>query len=299
MLHAYLAVSPVSVPIFSLFFSIHVASFTLVYLEKSIEMGADTLLIDEDTCASNAMIRDRKMMQLVASDKVREILYAIAFVPCVTIFVPQGALVCHLYNELFLQEPITPFLHVVRSLYDDKGISSVLVIGGAGDYFDKADTVVMMDCYKCMDVTERAKAIVANNPPQPGDETSNSVPFRSFRPRHVIGNAFSANGKVKVVSRGVVTYGDTELDLSALEQIVSKSQTTAISNALQRLPSVALDARRTLAETVWEIEKIIDEQGLDALAPNQFQGAMSKPRRFEIAGAINRLRRDQSVVQNP
>ena len=189
---------------------------------------------------------------------------------------------------------------MVRSLYDDKGISSVLVIGGVGDYFAVADTVLMMDCYKCLDVTEKAKAIVANNsPPQSDGETLTNAALWSTRHRHVVGNAFNANGKVKVASRGVVSYGETELDLSALEQLVTKSQTTAISSALQRLPTIACDRRRTLPEIIREVEKIIDGEGLNALTPNQFHGTMSRPRRFEIAGAINRLRREQSVVQNP
>jgi predicted ABC-class ATPase len=226
-------------------------------------MGADTLLIDEDTCATNFMIRDAKMMQLVAPDK----------------------------------EPITPFVHVIRSLYDDKGISSVLVIGGVGDYFDVADNVVMLDCYKCLDVTERAKTIVVNARSAEGSSPIVSVAFGTIRSRHLVGPAFAANGKVRVSSKGNISYGDTELDLSALEQLVTKSQTMAISNALQRLPSLALHKHKTLPESLLVLEKIMNEQGLDALTPSQFHGGMSKPRRFELAGAVNRLRRDLSVVQ--
>jgi predicted ABC-class ATPase len=222
------------------------------------------LLIDEDTCATNFMIRDDKMMQLVAPEK----------------------------------EPITPFVRVVRSLYDDHGISSILVIGGVGDYFDVADNVIMMDCYKCLDVTERAKQIVATSAESKLPHTASAcVPFRKFHSRYPIGSVYSANGKVKVYSRSSMSYGETELDLSGLEQIVTQSQTTAISQALQRLPSIATDRNNTLCQVLEALDKVVDEGGLDVLAPNQFHGGMARPRRFELAGAINRLRRDGSVVQ--
>jgi predicted ABC-class ATPase len=222
------------------------------------------LLIDEDTCATNFMIRDDKMMQLVAPEK----------------------------------EPITPFVRVVRSLYDDHGISSILVIGGVGDYFDVADNVIMMDCYECLDVTERAKQIVATSAESKLPHTASArVPFRKFHSRYPVGSVYSADGKVKVYSRSSMSYGETELDLSGLEQIVTQSQTTAISQALQRLPSIATDRNNTLCQVLEALDKVVDEGGLDVLAPNQFHGGMARPRRFELAGAINRLRRDGSVVQ--
>jgi predicted ABC-class ATPase len=70
------------------------------------------------------------------------------------------------------KEPIAPFVRIIRSLYDDCGISTILVVGGVGDYFDVAKNVVVMDCYKCLDVTEQAKQIVANS------KASSSIPHR-------------------------------------------------------------------------------------------------------------------------
>jgi predicted ABC-class ATPase len=151
------------------------------------------------------MIRDDKMMQLVAPDK----------------------------------EPITPFVRIVRSLYDDMGISTILVVGGVGDYFDVADNVVIMDAYRCHDATERAKQIVADSKSQMPHTASAGVPFRPIRPRTLNGMQFAANGKVKVASQSTISYGETELDISGLEQLVSKAQTAAIANALQRIPSIS------------------------------------------------------------
>ena len=92
---------------------------------EAIESGATLLLIDEDTSATNFMIRDKRMQQLVADNK----------------------------------EPITPFIDKARVLYDELNISSVIIAGGSGDYFDIADRVIMMDEYIPFDVTDKAREI--------------------------------------------------------------------------------------------------------------------------------------------
>jgi predicted ABC-class ATPase len=96
---------------------------------EALEAGAELLLVDEDTAATNFMIRDRRMQQLIAKDK----------------------------------EPITPFIDKVRQLYTDYGVSTILVMGGSGDYFDVADTVIAMENFQPEDVTEKAKAIAKAN----------------------------------------------------------------------------------------------------------------------------------------
>ena len=209
------------------------------------------------------MIRDDKMMQLVAPEK----------------------------------EPITPFVRKVRSLYNEKGISSILVIGGSGDYFDVADNVVMMDCYKCVDVTERAKQIVAICSESDSHFSSASIPFGTIRPRYACGDAFKANGKVVARSKAVISYGEVELDVSALEQIVRKSQTSAISLALQTLTKLAPGTTCTLPDVLTDLDKMIEKGGLDALAPGQYNGGLARPRALEIAGAVNRLRSTGGLIQ--
>ena len=227
---------------------------------QSIEMGADTLLVDEDTCATNFMIRDDKMMQLVAKDK----------------------------------EPITPFVNIVRSLYDDHRISSIMVIGGVGDYFAVADNVIVMDCYKCIDKTERAKEIVANS--TSSQSNSEIKTFRAIRPRFVVPDRFSTNGKVKVLSKSTISYGETELDIAFVEQVIAKAQTTAISNSLQSLHRVT-NPNQSLKEALHALDWHMDRDGLDVLAPGKLDGAMFRPRRFEIGSAMNRLRLLKSLHQ--
>ena len=219
----------------------------------------------EDTCATNFMIRDDKMIQLVRPEK----------------------------------EPITPFVRLVRSLYDDVGISTVIVVGGTGDFFDVADTVLVMDSYRCIDATERAKQIVANSTSDSSmpHKASQGVVYQSSSRKRVLkGAAFNPGGKVKTISRSSVSYADTELNLACVEQLVSKSQTVAIVNALQRLPSICDDGKSIL-DTLIDIDRRLDAEGLDALSPGQCHGGMSRPRRFEIAAAINRLRRSGAIYQ--
>lgn len=166
-----------------------------------------------------------------------------------------------------------------------------MVIGGVGDYFDVADNVLLMDCYHCQDATSRAKEIVAtSNAP-----TIPSESFGTIRERVPIFNLYNPNGKVKTVRTGLFSYGDTEIDLSAVEQVVSSCQTTAIASYLQRI--AASSTSQTLLQTLKSIEALLDRQGLDALAPGQFHGGFTRPRIFEVGAAVNRIRRPGSIVQ--
>lgn len=201
------------------------------------------------------------------------------------------------------KEPITPFVRVVRSLYNDKGVSTIMVVGGVGDYLDVADNVVTMDCYQCLDATERAKQIVASYSKQQGTTApiphaaSAGVPFRSTQPRTLVGKAFAADGKVKVLSRSSISYGETQLEIAGLEQLVDKSQTVAIANALQRIPGISSNTRdQSLQDVLSALNQQMDAVGLDALTPGQYHGGMSRPRALEIAGAINRLRTKENNI---
>lgn len=229
------------------------------------------MLIDEDTAANNFMIRDDKMMQLVAAEK----------------------------------EPITPFVRLVRSLYDEIGVSSILVIGGSGDFFDVADNIVVMDCYECHDATSRAKEIAAKSEAAKlvqEDKQHSRTPgtferIRNGGKRFLIGNAYNAGGKVKVMSKIVVSYGETEVNLAGLEHLVSKSQTNAISASLQKVALLGTQGNVPLEQILTQLEQSLEKDGFDALAPGQLNGGLARPRRLEIAGAINRLRRAGNIVQ--
>ncbi len=226
-------------------------------------MGAKTLLIDEDTCATNFMIRDDKMMELVHKDN----------------------------------EPITPFLYKVKAL-SKQGISVILVVGSCGDFFDVADTTILMDSYSCHDVTTRAKQIASSLATNNGALAASRASFGNVTPRCPVGTAFNPNhGKITVRTKTLIAYGDVELDLSGLEQIVSKEQTNSIALALQRLTALESGSKMTIFQVLTQLNALLDHEGLEALTNGQFDGSLARPRTFEIAGAINRLRVNESFVQ--
>lgn len=221
------------------------------------ELGAEALLMDEDNCATNLMHRDAKMMKLVAPG----------------------------------QEPITPFIRTVRKIYQQLRISTILVIGGTGDYFDVADYVLMMDSYHCQDATERAKTIVAKfgSTATALDESEKPLCVTSASPRGIPQPAkMQPNGKVQVSRTGLISYGETEIDLTAVEQVVSTSQTNAISNILQKV--AATSEATSLRDALQSIDEEMDNKGLNTLAPGQFHGGLTRPRMIEAGAAINRLR---------
>ena len=233
-------------------------------ISEAIEVGASGLLLDEDTCATNFMVRDARMQALVH---------------------PRD-------------EPITPFVDRVRALYDELGVSSLIVMGGSGDYFEAADAVIEMKAYQALDVTSRARAIVE------ADKASGvrPAPATALRPpdaRILQRAGFDARrGRrdVKISSRDCeeILYGTTEIDLRGLEQLFDPSQTRVIAGALHLIASKWIDETRSLSEILDEIEHLFDSEGLDGLDPfhrkGHHPGALARPRRFEIAGALNRMR---------
>lgn len=185
------------------------------------------------------------------------------------------------------KEPITPFISVVRSLYADHQISTIMVVGGTGEYFSVADRILLMDCYACEDVTSRAMAIAEQFPS--GGELAKSL-YGSIHNRIPILSSMVPNGKVKSLSRTLITYGDTKLDLLGLEQIVSIAQTNAIASALQKL-SCESSRDMPMKNVLEELQSDLDNGGLGVLDPGSLHGQLAQPRLFEISGAINRLRR--------
>ncbi len=230
---------------------------------EALEVGTGVLLLDEDTSATNFMVRDARMQALV-----------------------------HKENE-----PITPFVDRVHDLYDKLDVSSVLVMGGSGDYFDMADNIIMMRDYLPHDVTTEAKKIARRHPSQRRNESSSTLvpPL----PRIPLANSFDASrGRrdVKISAKGVrhILFGTESIDLQRVEQLVDWSQTDAIGYAIYLAASRFMDGRKTLREIIDAIDTFFDEEGLDELDPfrrgDEHPGCFARPRRHEIAAAINRLR---------
>ncbi len=224
---------------------------------EALEVGTRVLLIDEDTSATNFMIRDHRMQELVAKER----------------------------------EPITPFIDKVKHLYKDLGVSTVLVIGGSGDYFDVADHVICMVDYIPQDVTAAARDIAtkyrAERRPEGGEG------FGSIVERVPLARSFDASRgrrEVKISSKGLqsIAFGTHMIDLGSVEQLVSVSQTRAIGDAIY-YATKHMDGHRTLKQIVEMVLSAIEDKGLDVLSP-RLVGDYARFRGLELAAAINRLR---------
>lgn len=236
---------------------------------EALEAGTKLLLLDEDTSATNFMIRDRRMQSLISKDK----------------------------------EPITPFIDKVQQLLKGHGVSTILVMGGSGDYFDVADTVVAMDNYMSDDVTEKARLVAQEIPT--GRQSEGGKQFGQITPRIPIPNSLDpSRGKrdvrLKVRDIDEVAFGSEDIDLGAVEQLVSKDQLRAIALAMVYAKQHYINGKKTLPEILNAVMVDIQTQGLDILtntvAPNP-QGDLALFRPLELAAALNRLRTLQVVVR--
>lgn len=226
---------------------------------EALEAGADVLLVDEDTAATNFMIRDVRMRRLIPARK----------------------------------EPITPFLDRVRQLYEQRGVSSVLVVVGAGDYLDVADTVIQMDEYRPHDVTEKAAEVVRALPL--GDAAPRDVgPWPAAVPRIPLPSSLDPRRgrraeRVRSIRTRAIEFGEEEVDVSLLAQLVDPAQCRMVADVLLVLSRDLCDGRCSVAELLDLIEAQIEEQGLSSVVSPGF-GDRARARRLEIAAALNRLR---------
>ena len=224
---------------------------------EAVELGCPLLLIDEDTSATNLMIRDARMRALVAQDK----------------------------------EPITPFVDRIGGLFRDRDVSTVLVMGGSGDYLDVADRVLMMDTYTCHDVTDRAREVVSDMPRERDDVDG----FPAVAPR--VPARYSGGGdrpRTKASGTDTVTIDKHHVDISDLEQVVDYGQTEAIAWMLRGLARDFFDGEVSLAAALSRMESMIDEgKGLDSVqrfGAKPRPAMLARPRRVDLGAAVNRFR---------
>jgi predicted ABC-class ATPase len=230
---------------------------------EAIEAGATGLLLDEDTSATNFMVRDARMQALVSRE----------------------------------HEPITPFLERVRELHDALGVSTVLVMGGCGDYFDVADCVIMLREFQPRDATREAREIASRKPTGRQVEAVSALIGVTERIPHP-GSFDASRGRreVKIDARDLdqIRFGSDDIDLRHVEQLVDRSQTRAVGFAVHLAAQRFMDGEATLREVIDRLEEFFDREGLDELDPFHRPGRhprnLARPRRFEIAAAINRLR---------
>ena len=222
---------------------------------EGIESGTKLFLIDEDTSATNFMIRDSVMQQLVSKDK----------------------------------EPITPFIDVARSLYKQKGLSTILVAGSSGDFFDIADLVIQMDNYEPYEVTKKAKAL-SRGITNVNENLKVDIDFNRVILKGTIES--SPKGvKVKTLGKDGISINKENIDLRAVEQIVDNEQLNTIGAIMKYAENKLMGKNLTLAQIADNITEELKNNLIGIENIKGGYGSFAIVRKQEIMCAYNRYRK--------
>ena len=224
---------------------------------EAVEAGSTALLLDEDTSATNLLIRDSRMRELVAAER----------------------------------EPITPLVDRITALFRRRGVSTVMVMGGSGDYLDVADRVLLMDAYHLRDVTEQARRVVADQP-RPLTELEDFAEPRRRVPEPAPPR--TRRGPVRTRAQGTSTLvlDREDIDISDVGGVTDPGQAEAIAYALRALLEQRFDGVSPLRECLDDLEALLDDEGLDALTDERERPAfLVRPRMVDVGAAVSRYRR--------
>ncbi|MCR4907318.1 MAG: ABC-ATPase domain-containing protein [Lachnospiraceae bacterium] len=224
---------------------------------EAIEGGSRLFLIDEDTCATNFMIRDHLMQSVIHPDK----------------------------------EPIIPFIDRIRALFEGAGISTILVAGSFGAFFPIADTIIQMDRYEPVDITKEAKEAAEKAGAGAGTPEKIMLPEKGRIPRPLRFLNTGERVKTKTLGRDGFSVNHDTVELRYVEQIVESGQSAALAKALLFLGKNCIDGKRTLTECIDLLMKKLEKEGPDALYPGSYVATgLTLPRRAELFACLNRCR---------
>ena len=220
---------------------------------EAMEAGAGVLLMDEDTSATNFMVRDELMQRVIHRT----------------------------------MEPITPFLERVEELYHRHGVSTILVAGSSGAYFHTAHHIIQMDRYVPRDITALAKKEAEAFPV--AHEKLEVAPAPNFRRCPKQGSEFRRGERIKIktMGRDGVSINRETIDLRHVEQLVDAEQLTALGYCVVYAQQHLLDGKRTLQQVVEALDQLMDQKGLGALCGTAF---LARPRTQELFACFNRYR---------
>lgn len=224
---------------------------------ESMEAGASVMLIDEDTSATNFMIRDELMQRVIHRD----------------------------------MEPITPFIDRILELYQVYGISTVIVAGSSGAYFHIADTIIQMDRYEPKEITKLAKETAKDFPAMSGMENPAEKPVFIRCPRQ--GRGFKPNDRIKMKTMGkeMVQLNWENIDLRYVEQLADTEQVSALGYCVRYAEKHLFQGKDTIQNVVDKLEEKICREGLSSLCESNASVAnLAMPRRQEIFACLNRYR---------
>lgn len=226
-------------------------------LMEAVESGSKLLLIDEDTSATNFMIRDELMQKVICRE----------------------------------EEPITPFIERCRSMYNDLGVSSIIVAGSSGSFFGIADTIIQMKEYVPYDITERAREAAASYPALKQQE---HFPVSDNMRAPKANQALKKDPRLKMKTMGTneMLLAKDAIELRYLEQLIDPEQTNALAYALKYLELNRMNGSRTVPQLLDDIEALTASKGLSALYDKEYvRSGLAMPRRQEIAACLNRYRK--------
>lgn len=233
---------------------------------EGIEAGSKVFLLDEDTSATNFMVRDSFMQKVIAREK----------------------------------EPITPFLERAGDLYHKAGISTILVAGSSGAFFHIADTIIQMDSYRPIDITKKTKELCKSYPLEPSDAPAFIFPQSS---RVMTGGVQSSPRpgrrppvkperlKIKTHGKDGFSIGHQEVDLRYIEQLVDTEQTACLGLLLKYAVEHLIDGKRTLPEIAEYLIEELNQKGFSFLSSGTISCGYALPRPQEIYSCFNRFRR--------
>lgn len=225
---------------------------------EAVEAGSEVLLIDEDTSATNFMIRDELMQLVVTNDK----------------------------------EPITPYIDRIRELHNQLGISTILVAGSSGAYFKKADTIIQMDEYAVYDITENAKECADKfEKNDSSKENIDCVIVPSFNRCMLPDKCFYDDRiKIKVNALDSVSVNKSTIDMRCVEQLVDSEQLRTLGYICTYAHERIFDGRTTLQNAVAKINNGLEEKGFKAICSKNVPCDMAMPRIQEIFACLDRCR---------
>ena len=217
------------------------------------------LLLDEDTCATNLLIRDQRMRALVSSER----------------------------------EPITPLVDRIRALHRERGISTLIVMGGSGDYLDVADQVLIMDSYRLVDATAQARQVCDSQPRV--DTSLPDFPLPAQRLPQSPEAKRRGPSRTRALGTQRLVLDRHEVDVADVSGLVDEGQALAVAWALRALLERHFDGRTSLSQALAQVAKRLDDVGLDALG-EAHPAFLVRPRLVDVGAAVNRLR---SLQVNP
>ena len=229
---------------------------------EAIEAGASALLIDEDTSATNFMIRDELMQRVIARDK----------------------------------EPITPYIERVQELKESYGISTLLVAVSCGAYIDVADTIIQMDSYLPRDITVDAKKLAADYPCVAQAQRCREQPCFDRRPERHEDVYYKGRIKLKTQGREGISIGQEMIDLRYVEQLVDSGQLQTLAYVMKYMEESGFNGTRTVQELLNPLYEKMEKEGFAALCAKHGQGSdlpgnLAMPRREELFACLNRYRK--------